>query len=461
MHVANGQLYIADRGNNRIRRVDLGTNVIATVAGNGAGAFAGDGGAATSASLNLPTDMVVGNGALYIADRQNARVRRVDLSTGIITTIAGNGGLGASGIGPSGLALAGNRLYISDDGTARVQELDLWTGAMTTVAGTITTGFIGDGGQGTAAKLDQPAGLLLSSNALFIADTFNQRIRRLQLKAEQAPLIVTAPATAVFGTTATIDVTGGSSTGAITLAASGACTVAGADSVTMTSGVGTCSVVATKAGDAAYFSTTSVPVLIAAVNATPTVSWPTPADVTYGTALSTTQLSATASVSGTFQVHASCRRLPQRGHQPDPVGPVHADGYQPLQPGISLGVDHRQPGDAPGDGDVKGTPGGNGESAADLHGDWIRAQRDDGGPDRRAGALDDGDAGEPGGRVPDHDYAGDAHSGELCLFLRQRHDDRDRAAAIPLRSRRDPHGRHDRHVRRQRARRRSCGKFRR
>ena len=105
--------------------------------------------------------MVVGNGALYIADRQNARVRRVDLSTGIITTIAGNGGLGASGIGPSGLALAGNRLYISDDGTARVQELDSTTGVMTTVAGTTTTGFIGDGGQGTAAKLDQPAGLLL------------------------------------------------------------------------------------------------------------------------------------------------------------------------------------------------------------------------------------------------------------------------------------------------------------
>ena len=193
--------------------------------------------------------MVVGNGALYIADRQNARVRRVDLSTGIITTIAGNGGFGASGIGPSGLALASNRLYISDDGTARVQELDLTTGLMTTVAGTTTTGFIGDGGQGTAAKLDQPAGLLLSSNALFIADTFNQRIRRLQLKAEQAPLIVTAPATAVFGTTVTIDVTGGSGTGAITLAASGACTVAGADSVTMTSGTGACDIIGDQAAN--------------------------------------------------------------------------------------------------------------------------------------------------------------------------------------------------------------------
>ncbi len=280
VHVANGQLYIADRGNNRIRRVDLGTNIISTVAGNGTGAFAGDGGAATSASLNLPTDMVVGNGALYIADRQNARVRRVDLSTGIITTIAGDGGLGASGIGPSGLALAGNRLYISDDGTARVQELDLTTGAMTTVAGTTTTGFSGDGGSGTAALLDQPGGLLLSSNALFIADIFNQRIRRLQLKAEQAALTIVAPATAEFDTTVNISVTGGSGSGALSVVATGACTLAGADTITMTSGVGTCTVTASKAGDASYFAASASPAVITAVRATPSVSWATPAGLT-------------------------------------------------------------------------------------------------------------------------------------------------------------------------------------
>ena len=88
-------LYIADKENNRIRKVDAETGEITTVAGDGNGSFSGDGGSATDASVDGPQDA----GNLYIADKRNGRVRRVDAETGIITTVAGNGSLGFSGDG--------------------------------------------------------------------------------------------------------------------------------------------------------------------------------------------------------------------------------------------------------------------------------------------------------------------------------------------------------------------------
>jgi sugar lactone lactonase YvrE len=185
----SGNLYIADSGNHRVRRVDA-SGTITTIAGTGVRGFSGDGGAATEARLRRPGAVVVdGSGRLYIADFGNNRVRRVDTS-GRITTVAGNGKQGFSGEGgkatkaklnaPSGLALdhSGN-LYIADSGNNRVRKVN-GPGKIITVAGTGKGGFSGDGGKATKAKLNYPIGLAFDhSHNLFIADSGNHRVRKV------------------------------------------------------------------------------------------------------------------------------------------------------------------------------------------------------------------------------------------------------------------------------------------
>ena len=152
-----GNVYIADIENNRVRKVTASTGVITTVVGNGTGGYSGDGGPATGAELSTPTHIVVdGAGNLYIADMDNNCVREVQASTGVITTVAGNGTGGYSGDGgpatiaelymPYGLALdsAGN-LYIADYGNNRVRRVDAETGLIATVAGNGTASSSGDG----------------------------------------------------------------------------------------------------------------------------------------------------------------------------------------------------------------------------------------------------------------------------------------------------------------------------
>jgi streptogramin lyase len=189
---STGNLYIADRSNHRIRRVDATTGIITTIAGTGTAGSTGDGGLATAAQLNFPRDLTVDTlGNLYIADASNHRIRRVDASTRIITTIAGTGTAGSTGDG--GLATAAQlrspqevavdssgRLIISDWGNHRIRRVDASTGVITTIAGTGTAGSTGDGGLATAARLENPRGVLIdSSGNLFIADTANYRVRRI------------------------------------------------------------------------------------------------------------------------------------------------------------------------------------------------------------------------------------------------------------------------------------------
>jgi sugar lactone lactonase YvrE len=183
-----GNLFISDITNNRVRRVTNGT--ITTVAGDGTAAFGGDGGPATAASLNQPTGVAVdGSGNLFIADRFNGRVRRVDASTGIITTVAGNGSFGFSGDGgpataaplnhPTGVAVDGSgNLFIVDSSNQRIRQVS--NGVITTVAGNGTHGFSGDGGPATAAALNFPWGIAVDgAGNLFVADQFNFRVRRV------------------------------------------------------------------------------------------------------------------------------------------------------------------------------------------------------------------------------------------------------------------------------------------
>ena len=182
-----GNLFIADYQNARVRRVDT-SGVITTVAGNGTQGFSGDGGQATSAAISTPQGVTIdAAGNIFIADRGNRRIRMVNTS-GVITTVAGNGSLGFTGDGgqatsasigdPEGIAVdsAGN-LFIADSYNMHIRVVDTG-GVITTVAGDGSAGFAGDGGQATSASLDSPAGVAVdSAGNLFIVDKDNRRIR--------------------------------------------------------------------------------------------------------------------------------------------------------------------------------------------------------------------------------------------------------------------------------------------
>jgi DNA-binding beta-propeller fold protein YncE len=245
-------LYFCDLDNQRIRRLDLKTRRPTTVAGTGERAYAGDGSPAVAASLNMPHEIQFDSaGHLYIAERDNHVIRKVDARTGIISTVAGTGTAGFSGDGgpasgaqlrqPHSIAVApdGRRLLVCDIGNHRIRQIDLATGTIVTVAGTGERqptpdgaplhgtplngprtiafdragnlfvalregnaiyridsrrqtlhhmagtgeqGYSGDGGQARAARLAGPKGLAWSRDRLLVADTENHVIRDIDLK---------------------------------------------------------------------------------------------------------------------------------------------------------------------------------------------------------------------------------------------------------------------------------------
>jgi sugar lactone lactonase YvrE len=185
---AAGNLFISEYSGARIRKVTPG-GVISTVAGNGLQGFIGDGGPATSAKLWAPLGLCLdSSGNLLIADSYNSCVRKVN-SSGVISTVAGNGPRGDADGGPAasaqldypyGLAVdASGNLFISDSGNYRVRKVTI-DGVISTVAGNGTQGFSGDGGPATSAQLNYPSGLALdSSGNLFISDLWNHSIRKV------------------------------------------------------------------------------------------------------------------------------------------------------------------------------------------------------------------------------------------------------------------------------------------
>jgi uncharacterized protein (TIGR03437 family) len=187
----SGNLYIADAHNMRVRMVTP-NGIISTVAGTGVQGFSGDGGPATSATLNVPASVMFSNGNLYIADSSNQRIRKVS-SNGTITTVAGSGGPGGfSGDGgpatsaalnfPLGMAMDGlGNLYFADGGNNCVRRIAP-NGVITTVAGNGngTGGFFGDQGPATSATLNIPEDVAIDvANNLLIADSANNRIRKV------------------------------------------------------------------------------------------------------------------------------------------------------------------------------------------------------------------------------------------------------------------------------------------
>ena len=182
-------LYISDTGNNAIRKVDLSTGIITTVAGTGAAGYSGDGGQATSAQLYYPWGITLGNdGSLYIADLSNNCIRKVS-TTGTISTVVGNGTRGYGGdSGPATRAqlnvpasvvmdVAGN-LYVADSGNQLVRKVSATNGVIQTIAGVYGGGAIGDGVAANTTTLDGPYALFLDGPGnLYIADMFHQLIR--------------------------------------------------------------------------------------------------------------------------------------------------------------------------------------------------------------------------------------------------------------------------------------------
>jgi len=189
---ASGDIYIADENNSAIRKVNT-AGIISTIAGNGTPGYSGDGTAATTAQLSYPQGVVAdAAGNLYIADASNYRIRKVN-TAGIISTVAGNGIPGYAGDGedaiaaelafPTGVALDGSgNLYIADAYNNVIREVNLASGVISTVAGNGKAGYSGDGGMAAAAELYLPVGIVLDgSGNLFISDFYNNVVREVNV----------------------------------------------------------------------------------------------------------------------------------------------------------------------------------------------------------------------------------------------------------------------------------------
>jgi sugar lactone lactonase YvrE len=186
-----GDLYLAETASHLIRKVDT-TGHIFTIAGTGTQGFSGDNGLATAATLDSPQGLALDSfGNLFVADTHNHRIRRIDGTTGIITTVAGIGIPGFSGDNgaattaqlnlPTAVAFdRNNNFYLADTGNHRIRKISTSTNIITTIAGNGTQAFSGDAGPANAAAIDSPAGLALDSTGnLYLADTHNHRIRRV------------------------------------------------------------------------------------------------------------------------------------------------------------------------------------------------------------------------------------------------------------------------------------------
>jgi sugar lactone lactonase YvrE len=193
-------VYIADPDSQVIRKISASTGMISIYAGSGVGGYSGDGGPATKAKLNLPSGLAFDSkGNLYVNDTQNNRIRKIDASTGVITTVAGTGAVLPGGISQCNSYLSGRKatetpvcfpigiafdkeddLYIAEPYLSIVRKVDAKTGILTTIAGSPGCGNSGDGGPATKAKLFTPFGVALdAAEDVYILDGGNCDVRKV------------------------------------------------------------------------------------------------------------------------------------------------------------------------------------------------------------------------------------------------------------------------------------------
>lgn len=360
---AFGNIYVSDSSNNVVRMIAAGTGVITTVAGNGTAGYSGDGGPATSASLNAPNGLAVDLlGNIYIADTQNHAIREVRAQSGTIETIAGNGAAGFSGDGgpATGAQLYFPRslsvdvigdLYIADSGNNVIREIQAASGTIATVAGNTNPAYSGDGGAATQASLNAPTDVALDGNGnIYIADLGNNAIR-VVYAAGSVPSISSPVPGSIYsiagGTSAGYAGDGGAAASALlngpwgvgvdaagnvfvadsnnnrVRAIYSAGTVPGLSnpipgSIYTVAGIGSAGYSGDggPASNAALNAPTSVRIdplgnidvlddgnnivrgVAAAAKPVPNITWPTPPSIPYGTALSAIQLNATTAVTG-------------------------------------------------------------------------------------------------------------------------------------------------------------------
>ncbi len=206
---AAGNIYIGELIGQRIRKIDVITNLISTIAGTGTGGYNGDGILAVNAQINNPTALVFdGNGDLFFSDRYNHRIRKITMSTGIISTIAGTGTAGYNGDGiaatiaqinwPNNVAFDENGdLFIADWQNYRARKVNMSTGIISTIAGTGVSGYNGDGIVATTAQLGGPAAIIFdNAGNTFISDYTGGRIRKIT---KTTGLISTIAGTGTWG----------------------------------------------------------------------------------------------------------------------------------------------------------------------------------------------------------------------------------------------------------------------
>ncbi|HEV2709300.1 MAG TPA: Ig-like domain repeat protein [Edaphobacter sp.] len=315
---ANHNLYIADSRNHRIRRITP-AGVITTVGGNGIQGFGGDNGLATAASIDSPAGLAVdAAGDLYLSDTHNHRIRKIAAATGVITTIAG-GEPGLSGDGgpavaatlalPHGLSIdSAGDIYIADTANHRIRRIDGSSGAITTIAGNGTENFSGDKGPATVAALDSPRATAIAPTGLVtLADTNDQRVRQLDLQSIPAihtiaglsstpveVLTLTAPPSIVYGSgqltaaLASPTATGsiiftlldpGTASGTTLETAPVAASTATFDTSALS--VGSYSILAAYTGDATHSATQSRPLTVT-ITPRPLTATPDPITLLYG-----------------------------------------------------------------------------------------------------------------------------------------------------------------------------------
>ena len=205
-------LYVADTYNSTIRKIVISTGTVTTMAGT-AGATGYTDGTGTAATFLYPTGITTDGTNLYLTDYGNNTVRKIVISTGAVTTIAGTAGTTGSADGtgaaatfnaPAGITMDGTNLYVADYGNSTIRKIVISTGAVTTMAGTATAIGSADG-TAAAARFDFPFGITTDGTNLYVADTYNSTIRMI--------VISTGAVTTMAGTAGATGYTDGTGAG--------------------------------------------------------------------------------------------------------------------------------------------------------------------------------------------------------------------------------------------------------